>query len=244
MRRAAFDLASTTPWLGARHSAFALSMACAAAASPVRMSPRTNRLPVGRRYGSTVAMCSGSGSGKDSVHVALCQTPVTSDKNINIATAREAIRTAASQGAELIILPEIWNGPYATSAFPKYAESVPGGESTAMLSAIAKEQNIWLIGGSISERDFDGSIYNTCTIFNPNGELVAKHRKVHLFDIDVPGKISFKESDTLTGGNKITVFDTPFGRVGVGICYDIRFPELAQLMREKGAVILAYPGKS
>ena len=75
--------------------------------------------------------------------------------------------------------------------------------------------------------------FNTCAVFNPSGNLVAKHRKVHLFDIDVPGKITFKESDTLTGGDGITVFDTPFGRVGVGICYDIRFPELAQLMRER-----------
>jgi omega-amidase len=176
------------------------------------------------------------------VNVALCQTKVTADKNLNIATAREAVRAAAAQGAELVILPEIWNGPYATTAFPEYAESVPGGESTAMLSNVAKENKIWLVGGSVSERASDGRIFNTCAVYNPEGDLVAKHRKVHLFDIDVPGKITFKESDTLTGGDKITVFNTPFGRVGVGICYDIRFPELAQLMRDKGAVILAYPG--
>ena len=96
----------------------------------------------------------------------------------------------------------------------------------------------------MSERASDGRIFNTCAVYNPEGDLVAKHRKVHLFDIDVPGKITFKESDTLTGGDKITVFNTPFGRVGVGICYDIRFPELAQLMRDKGAVILAYPGET
>jgi apolipoprotein N-acyltransferase len=217
------------------------AVSCACAATTTSTPPTMGR---GRRFGGrqAAAMCTGSDSQRTSVHVALCQTKVTADKGLNIATAREAVRAAASKGAELIILPEIWNGPYATTAFPEYAESVPGGESTAMLSSVAKENKIWLIGGSVSERTADGRIYNTCAVFNPSGNLVAKHRKVHLFDIDVPGKITFKESDTLTGGDGITVFDTPFGRVGVGICYDIRFPELAQLMREKGAVILAYPG--
>lgn len=67
-----------------------------------------------------------------------------------------------------------------------------------------------------------------------------RHRKIHLFDIDVPGKICFKESDTLTSGDSTTVFETPFGKVGVAICYDIRFPELAMLMRNEGCDILVY----
>jgi omega-amidase len=70
------------------------------------------------------------------------------------------------------------------------------------------------------------------------GELVAMHRKVHLFDIDIPGKIKFKESETLTGGNKLNYFDTPFARVGLGICYDVRFPELAMIAARKGAHVL------
>jgi len=72
--------------------------------------------------------------------------------------------------------------------------------------------------------------------------LVAKHRKVHLFDIDISGKITFKESETLAGGDAITVFDTPWGKVGVGVCYDLRFPEMASVMRQRGAKILVYPG--
>ena len=79
-------------------------------------------------------------------------------------------------------------------------------------------------------------------MFNPNGEIIAKHRKMHLFDIDVKGKIYFKESDTLTAGNQITIAETSFGKIGIGICYDIRFPELARLMALEGADILCYPG--
>ena len=85
-------------------------------------------------------------------------------------------------------------------------------------------------------------MFNTSVIFNPEGEILAKHRKVHLFDIDVPGKITFKESDTLSAGDSITVFDTPYCKIGVGICYDIRFPELSMLMKEKGAKMLVFPG--
>ena len=95
--------------------------------------------------------------------------------------------------------------------------------------------------GSIPERD-GSNVYNTCIIVSPKGEIVAKHRKVHLFDIDVPGKITFKESDTLTGGSSMTTFNTEFGTIGVGICYDLRFPEQAAIMRQRGCNLMVYPG--
>jgi omega-amidase len=111
--------------------------------------------------------------------------------------------------------------------------------------------------GSIPEREeaspFDGPpledgagrlprIFNTCVAFGPDGELLARHRKMHLFDIDIPGRIAFRESDTLTGGDRLALFDTPWGRVGLGICYDLRFPLLAALLRASGARLLFYPG--
>ena len=189
--------------------------------------------------------------------MAMCQMLVGTDKDANIATARRSIETAVSQGAKLVVLPEIWNGPYATSSFPKYAEPVPsvgvdGTDSTqldaaaspssAMLCAEAKRHGVHLVGGSISEREGE-RVYNTCIVVDPSGVVVAKHRKVHLFDIDVPGKITFRESDTLSAGDSVTTFEMePFGRVGVGICYDIRFPELAMLMRARGCSLLVYPG--
>lgn len=76
-----------------------------------------------------------------------------------------------------------------------------------------------MIGGSIPERDQEGRLYNTCLVHGPDGSLIAKHRKVHLFDIDIPGKMTFQESKTLTGGSSITYFDTPFGgKIGLFEC--------------------------
>jgi omega-amidase len=110
-----------------------------------------------------------------------------------------------------------------------------------MLSNVAREKKLTIVGGSIPERS-NGHLYNTCCVFDKDGELKAKHRKVHLFDIDIPGKITFKESDVLTAGDGPTIVDTDVGRIGVGICYDIRFPELAMLYAARGAHIICYPG--
>ncbi|KAK6912846.1 Carbon-nitrogen hydrolase [Dillenia turbinata] len=184
--------------------------------------------------------------------VGLCQLAVTADKERNIAHARKAIEEAAQKGAQLVLLPEIWNGPYSNSSFPVFAEDIDaGGElspSTAMLSEVSRRLKITIVGGSISERSGD-HLYNTCCVFNTEGKLIAKHRKIHLFDIDIPGKITFQESKTLTPGETPTIVDTEVGRVGIGICYDMRFQELAMLYAARaslsslrGAHLLCYPG--
>ena len=97
-----------------------------------------------------------------------------------------------------------------------------------------------LCGGSIAEREGE-RVYNTSYVFDPEGRQIAKHRKMHLFDIDVTGGQRFFESDTLTAGNSVTVFDTPFCRIGLCICYDFRFPELARLTVDAGAKVLLVP---
>ncbi|KAL3668061.1 hypothetical protein V7S43_006927 [Phytophthora oleae] len=183
--------------------------------------------------------------------LALCQIAVGDDKQKNIATATAAVTEAAQNAAQVVSLPECWNSPYATTSFPQYAEEIPEKKaqlnekdhpSTFALSQLAAKLQIFLVGGSIPEKDAAGKVYNTSVIFSPEGEIVGKHRKVHLFDIDVPGKITFKESDTLSPGNGLTLFDTPYGKMGVGICYDIRFPELSMLMKKQGAKVLLFPG--
>jgi len=98
-----------------------------------------------------------------------------------------------------------------------------------------------LIGGSIPEKK-NSKLFNTSLIFSPTGKLLAVHRKVHLFDINVPGKIRFQESEVLTGGQTLTDFDTDYGKFGVAICYDVRFPEMAMIAARKGAVAMIYPG--
>ncbi|KAJ8527120.1 hypothetical protein K7X08_029597 [Anisodus acutangulus] len=177
--------------------------------------------------------------------IGLCQLAVTADKERNIVHARTAIEEAAEKGAKLVVLPEIWNSPYSNDSFPTYAEDIDAGPdaspSIAMLSEVARLLKITIVGGSIPERSGD-KLYNTCCVFDADGKLKAKHRKIHLFDIDIPGKITFKESQTLTAGETPTIVDTEVGRIGIGICYDIRFQELAMLYAARGAHLICYPG--
>jgi omega-amidase len=189
-----------------------------------------------------------------SLRVALCQFRVTASKEQNHETAKSFLAQAAAKGAQLAVLPEVWNSPYATAAFPEYAESMPGiGDTSAeyspssqILIDAAKKHNMWIVGGSTPERIIENGtekLYNTCLVLSPEGEIVAKHRKVHLFDIDVPGGITFFESETLSPGRTLSHFSSPFGEIGVGICYDIRFAEYAMVLRQKyNCSILIFPG--
>ena len=149
------------------------------------------------------------------------------------------------------MLPECFNSPYGTQYFPKYAEqllpSPPSKDESPSfhaLSELATEAKAYLLGGSIPEFDLKTKKYhNTSLLFSPAGKLLATHRKVHLFDIDIPGKISFHESEVLDPGNKVTLVDIPpYGRVGMAICYDVRFPELATIAARKGCFLMLYPG--
>jgi predicted amidohydrolase len=153
--------------------------------------------------------------------------------------AKSYIREAAGNGARVISLPEIWNCPYSNKYFRAYAEN-DAGESVQLMSALAKENGVWLIGGSIPEID-DDKVYNTCYVFSPQGERIGKHRKIHLFDIDVKGSVRFMESETLSAGGQKTVADTEFGKIGIAICYDVRFPELFASMVRDGARLIVLP---
>lgn len=182
-----------------------------------------------------------------------------SDKTLNLNRARSKITEASKAGAGLIVLPECFNSPYGCKYFPSYAETLlpspPTQEQSPSfhaISSIAKETKTYVLGGSIPEVveskassiDDDGkTYYNTSLLFSPEGKLIATHRKVHLFDIDIPGKITFKESEVLSPGNKVTLVDIPgYGKIALAICYDIRFPELATIAARKGAFLLLYPG--
>ncbi|GFU29904.1 omega-amidase NIT2 [Nephila pilipes] len=172
--------------------------------------------------------------------LALIQFAVSPNKENNLERACTFIKEAAKNGANLVCLPECFNAPYGVKYFNQYAETIPGFTSD-MLSKSAKENKIHLIGGTFPERH-DGKLFNTCLAFGPDGELLAKHRKVHLFDIDIPGKITFKESDALAPGNSLTIFKIGEWKIGLGICYDIRFPLMANIYSEKGCQLLVYPG--
>uniref|UniRef100_A0A7S3NPL0 CN hydrolase domain-containing protein n=1 Tax=Aureoumbra lagunensis TaxID=44058 RepID=A0A7S3NPL0_9STRA len=193
----------------------------------------------------TVRSSSSSASLGDNnnLRVAIIQMRVEEEKNLNLAHCAELVEKAANTGADLLVLPEVWNSEYAVGAFRKNAEKMNFGPSTKLLKMLAKKHKVWIVGGSIPELGDDDCVYNTSPIVNDQGVIVATHRKVHLFDIDVPNKIRFFESETLSAGNQATV--VPNFRdhaLGVAICYDMRFAELAISMRNKGATILCYPG--
>lgn len=175
------------------------------------------------------------------IKLALCQMNVVDNKEKNIKTARLMIEESISKNADFIILPEMFNCPYSNDKFIEYGEKEKSSETLSEISKLAKSNNVYILAGSIPEIEED-KLYNTSYLFDRQGNVIAKHRKMHLFDIDVKRKITFKESDVLTAGNEFTIADTEFGKVGIGICYDIRFPELAKIMVENGALILIYPG--
>lgn len=191
-----------------------------------------------------------------SFRIALCQTPVTPSKSANLATAREYLDRAHGGAARIAVLPECFNCPYDTGVFSEYAELIPPpgttideahkSPSVQMLQEAARDTGMYIVGGSIPERTLEDSrLFNSSVSVSPEGTVLAKHRKVHLFDVDVPGGIRFKESDSISAGGSVTAFEAPeLGlTVGVAVCYDMRFPELAMLQtRMHGARLLVYPG--
>lgn len=180
-------------------------------------------------------------SGFKAFKLGLIQLATGPDKLKNLERAAAKVKEAALNKADIVVLPECFNSPYGTQYFKEYAETLsPAQESYRALSSMAKDNKVILIGGSIPERKGD-SLYNTSLSFDSTGALLGVHRKVHLFDIDVPGKIKFQESECLSPGESLTHLDTPFGRIGVAICYDIRFPEMAMIAARSGCCAMIYP---
>ena len=183
--------------------------------------------------------------------IAILQTTVFAEKEKNIRQLEEILASGRTEGADLVTLPEMFACPYETGNFPLYAEA-EGGPSWQALSALAKKYGIYLSAGSMpeavkaksekaespSEKD---RVYNTAYVFDREGKQIGKHRKAHLFDINVEGGQCFKESDTLSPGERIGCFDTEFGKIGLCICYDFRFPETARLMALDGAKVILVP---
>ena len=154
-------------------------------------------------------------SDSSKVKVGLCQMLVVDDKAKNLETAYAAIEATVKRGAKIVVLPEMFNCPYDVTLFAGYSEPVPKCSgvtapklidsvhtTTKWVCDVAKKFNIYLVAGSMPEID-QGKIYNTCIIAGPLGFLIAKHRKMHLFDVNIVGKMVFQESKTLAAGNKV-----------------------------------------
>ena len=187
---------------------------------------------------------------KQPVKVACVQLTPGADKAANLDYAASRVAAAAKSGSRIIILPECFNSPLGCKYFAQYVETLrpfpPSREQSPSfhaLSAMAADNKVYLVGGSIPEADPDsGKYFNTSLIFGPDGKLLDNFRKIHLFDVDIPGKVTFRESEVLSAGNRIALVSFPeYGTIAVAICYDIRFPELATIAARKGAFALIYP---
>lgn len=176
----------------------------------------------------------------DTLKLALCQMRTELVLEETLKKTESMVREAAQGGAQIVVLPEMFSCPYSGRYFHAFAAQ--GHEPIlAVLSALAEENKVLLIGGSVPETA-EGKLYNSSFVFGPDGRQLARHRKVHLFDVDIPG-MRFKESSTFAAGEEITVFDSPFGRFGLAICFDLRFPELFRAMAERGAQAVFLPAQ-
>jgi predicted amidohydrolase len=173
----------------------------------------------------------------DVLRAACVQLTARPDKAENLARAQTLVERAAGDGARLVLLPEKWNGVGDLAAL---AEPLEGGESVEAMAAWARRHGLWLVGGSITERrDGRQRLSNTCCVFAPDGELAAVYRKIHLFDVEVGGKV-YRESDAEEPGDEPVLADAAWP-VGLSVCYDLRFPALYAWLAAAGAEILTVP---
>lgn len=173
--------------------------------------------------------------------VALCQMNSGDEVEANRASAGELLAAAAEGGADLACLPEVWTCLGSAKRHREVAEPVPG-PTSEWLAEIARANGMWVHGGSILESGGDdGKVFNTSLLFDRSGELVARYRKIHLFDVQLPGQPPIRESFSYTAGDEVVTAETEFGRAGLSICYDVRFPELYRALVAQGAELLFVP---
>jgi deaminated glutathione amidase len=173
------------------------------------------------------------------VRVALCQTNSGEDVDANGKQAFDLLEEAASGGADLAALPEVWPCQGSAAQVRAAAEPIPG-PRTERLSEVASRHGMWVHGGSVLELD-DERVFNTSVLFDRAGELVASYRKIHLFDADPPNAVPSRESAVFGAGDQVVTAETEFGRAGLSVCYDLRFPELYRMLATQGSTLLFVP---
>jgi len=172
---------------------------------------------------------------------AAIQMSATADKAANLERAERLIRLAAARGADLIALPEVFNWRGRRIDEPAAAESLDGATITVM-ARLAHELRIHLVAGSITEQaPGQGKTWNTSVLLDRDGARLAAYRKIHLFDVDLPGRVTIRESDARLAGSEVVWADTALGRLGLTICYDLRFPELYRELAYAGAKVITMP---
>jgi nitrilase len=171
--------------------------------------------------------------------VAAVQMVSTPDVNDNLATARRLVAEAAAAGATLVTLPEYWPvmGMRDTDKV-RYAEPEGSGPIQDCMAQLAREHGIWLIGGTLPLASAEsGKVLNTTLVYDPQGVSVGRYDKIHLFGFNKGGEV-YDEARTIVPGESVGSFDAPFGRVGLSVCYDLRFPELYRAMGECALIVV------
>jgi predicted amidohydrolase len=177
----------------------------------------------------------------DLLRVACVQVNAGDDKAANLEKVEKLVGRAAATGADLVVLPEKWNAIGSPDVFRASAERVDSGETFGAMSGWAARHGITLVGGSVTElREGREKLSNTCAVYDPGGELVALYRKIHMFDVDVGGQ-SYRESEAEEAGDEVVACEAEGWRVGLTICYDLRFPELWRILALDGAELITAP---
>ena len=163
------------------------------------------------------------------------------DKAANLEKAERLVAEAAATGADVVALPEKWNAIGNPEVLHEAAESLEDGESVEAMRGWAKQHGVTLVGGSITERRAGREkLSNTCVVFDPDGELLAIYRKIHLFDVEVGGH-TYRESEAEEPGDEAVVAEVEGWPVGLTVCYDVRFPELYRILALEGAFLATVP---
>ena len=174
------------------------------------------------------------------MRVAICQMNAGGgDVRENVATATRLLDEAGAGGADLAGLPELWPLYGSYDQMRGIATPIPG-PLTDVIAEVARARSMWIVGGSVPEAA-DDRVFNTSCLFDRDGEIVARYRKIHLFDVDLPGEPPMRESAVFTAGEELVTHDTDMGRIGLSICYDVRFPELYRGLMTLGAEIVCVP---
>lgn len=174
------------------------------------------------------------------MRAAAAQLNSTADAAANVAAAERVVRAAAADGAELVVLPEKWNLLGSADQLRELAEPLDGPAVTAARSW-ARDLGIRLVAGSVAERIPDAELLsNTCLLIDPDGEIAATYRKIHMFDVDVGG-VSYRESDAEAPGSEVVTSQVGEIELGLSVCYDLRFPELYRIMALRGAHAITVP---
>jgi predicted amidohydrolase len=177
----------------------------------------------------------------DRLRVACVQLNASESKADNIERAGRLVARAASTGADFVVLPEKWNGIGDSEALHALAEPIDGGESVEAMARWARTLGITLVGGSITERrEGREKLSNTCLVLDPDGDVVALYRKIHLFDVEVGGHV-YRESDAEEPGDEAVVAGVEGWPIGLTVCYDLRFPELYRVLALEGARLVTVP---